>query len=390
MNIAIFTDTFYPQINGIVVSNLELIKGLVAKGHKVYVVTCNKPFGTKEFEYPNVVVKRMPSIPALFYPEYKLGAPFSKKLLSYFLAEKIDLIHFQTPVFIGLNAIIMAKILEVPLIGTFHTFITCKEYRKHLLVGHALLDNASWKYVRAYYNQCDLVTVPTESARKELLRNNIKEPISVISNGIKIPKDIKQNTSQPNLLFVGRIAYEKNIFYLLDCFKLIVESIQKAKLTVVGDGPQMSEFKKRIRSLGLEQNVILKGAIKHENLMGSSIFKENKIFVTASLTETQGITLLEAQSRGLVAVGVDANGTRDLIKDGCNGFLVKEGNKKEFALKVIKILSNKKWYQKMRNYNSKILKNHEMSRVIDQWIKTYSKCIKYQNGKKNLLHSSSV
>lgn len=379
MNIAIFTDTFYPEINGVVTATINLSKGLAKKGHKIYIITCSRPQKYEEFQYNNIIVKRLPSISAFFYPGCRLNFPFSMKLFKYLITEKINLIHFQTPFVVGVNAIISAKLLKIPLIGTFHTFIAHKDYRRYVLrhfrIKENLLEQFAWKYLRAYYNRCDLITTPTESAKNELLRNNFKKPIIVISNGIEIPDNIKENEDNQSLLFVGRISYEKNIFYLLDCFKIIARSIPEVKLIVVGDGPQMSDFQKKIKDEGLVNNIVLKGRIEYGELMKSSIFQNSKIFITSSLTETQGITMLEAQARGLVSVGVDANGTKDLITNGYNGFLVKEGDKEEFARNVVNLLSNKNLYKKMRDNTLKSVEKHRMDNIIFLWENTYLKLI---------------
>ena len=138
----------------------------------------------------------------------------------------------------------------------------------------------------------------------------------------------------------------------------------------------MNLLKSTVKELGLENNVIITGEIKYANLIKSPIFKESDLFVTASLTETQGITILEAQANGLVCVGINAMGVRSLIKNGYNGYLVKNNDTKDFANKVIALLTNKTLYKKMQKNTLKEIKKHDMKIVIKTWEKEYSKLIK--------------
>ena len=163
---------------------------------------------------------------------------------------------------------------------------------------------------------------------------------------------------------------------------MVVKKIPNVILTIVGDGPQMKDFKKIIKKLNLEHNIKLIGGMEHKKLMKSPLFQENKVFITTSLTETQGLTLMEAQARGLVAVGVDANGTKDLIKNEYNGFLVKNNNKKEFANKVIRLLLNKKIYNSMRKNTLKEIKKQNISNIIYKWENVYRSAIDGENESK--------
>ena len=384
MRIALFTDSFLPQINGVVTATLTLAKGLADRGHRVYIIA-PKYKGVKEFRYPNVVVERMVSVPALFYPEFKFTNFVSPIILNFLRREKIDIVHFQTPSTVGAQGIISAKVLNIPLVGTFHTFITDAEYLKHAGIDLKIVESLAWNYSKFYYNRCDLITCPTESAKKELRENGMTNHIKVISNGID--KNIfdnsksqmikrKYNPRGPLLLFVGRIAYEKNLPYLLECFRMALSRIPSAKLLMVGDGPQMAEIKEEVKNLGLSNNVIITGLINHSTLVKSGIFGACDLFITASTTETQGITLLEAQANGIVSVAVNAKGVRDVIKNNYNGFLVREGNKHEFADKIVKLLTDRKTYSKMRNNTLKEIKKHDIPDIMDIWEKEYTRIIK--------------
>jgi len=380
MRIAIFTDTFIPLTDGVVTFITNLSKELVKKGHKVFII-CPKYKDNKEFKYKNIKVIRINCIPAFFYEGYKFASPFSWSLLNIIKREKIDIIHFQTPISLGIQAILISKILKIPLVGTFHTNIADPNYLRHVNITNSYMQKMAWEYSKIYYNQADLRTCPSETTKKELLKHGFKKPIKAISNGIdlKVFKIAKNNKKQKNLIFIGRIAYEKNIFYLLDCFKMVLKKIPNTKLIIVGDGPQFVEVKDKVKSMNLSNKVILTGKINHNKLINSPIFNSADLFVTASTTETQGISTMEAQAKGIVSIGISAGGIKDLIKNNHNGFLVKVGDKKEFADSIIKLLSNKFLYKKMRTNTLEEIKKHDMKKVIKIYEKEYETLIKNKN-----------
>ena len=384
MKIAIFTDTFLPQVNGVVSSVLTLVKGLASKGHKVFIVA-PKYTGVKEFSFKNVSVKRINSVPAFFYDEFKFASTFSPKLFKFLKKEKIDIVHFHTPILLGVQSIIISKLLKKPLVGTFHTFISDPQYLKHVKLDYNLAERVAWSYSNWYYNKCDLITSPSEYTKRELIIRGCKKNIKVISNGIKdsmfdnsdsgkVKK--KYNPKGKLILFIGRIAHEKNLDYLLDCFSLAAKKLPNTKLLMVGNGPQFNEVKKKIRSLHLSGKVILTGRIDHSLLLKSGIFGACHLFVTASKTENQPMTVLESQQNGLVCVGLNEKGMSDLVKDGVNGYLFKEGDKKGFANAIVKLLTDNKLYTKMRKATFREIKKHSVPKVIDEWEETYANLIK--------------
>ncbi len=385
LNIAIFTDTFIPQIDGVVTATISLAKGLADRGHKVYLIAPEYRKKFVEFSYKDIVVRRAASVPAFFYEGYRFTSLWSPSLAKYLRRRRIDVVHFQTPVSLGVQAVLISKFLKVPLVGTFHTFFTDPQYARHVGLNNRFVHKISWLYAKMYYNRCGLVTCPSESAKRELVGQGFKVDIKVISNGIDFSqfdnRDWKAAKARFNpggdmLLFVGRIAYEKNLDYLLDCFKMVLEIKPKTKLLIVGGGPQMGELKAAVKRKGLADSVVITGRIARDELVKSGIFKASKLFVTASTTETQGISTLEAQANGLVCVGADARGTKDLIRDNYNGCLVKYGDKHEFADRVISLLNDSKAYGRMNMNTLKEVKKHDIRSIIKVWESEYLRLIR--------------
>ncbi len=388
MRIAIFTDTFLPQINGVVTATINLAKGLADRGHKVWIFA-PKFRNTKEFKHKNVYVKRNFSVPAGFYEDFKFTSPIGLSIIKEIRRNNIQAVHFQTPITLGVQAIIIAKLLRLPLIGTFHTFFADEEYLKHVKFNNKIAQRIMWEYSNIYYNRCTLVTCPSGSTKKELVAHGCKKSIKVISNGIDFDMfdnrkagEVKKKYGPDDdlLLFIGRIAHEKNIGYLLECFSRAIRINPNMKLLMVGDGPQMKEAKRMILDLDIRKKVVMLGRIPHSNLVRSGIFGACKLFVTASRTENQPMTMLEAQANGLVCVALNSRGIPDLVKDRHNGFLVKEGDKEAFARAIVNILRDEALYDKMRGETIRRVQEHSITKVIDGWERIYSSLI---NKKKN-------
>jgi 1,2-diacylglycerol 3-alpha-glucosyltransferase len=386
MKIAIFTETFFPHTNGVLTAIINLSKGLADNGHKVYIIT-PKFKGGQEFIYPNITVHYIKGINAFIYEDIKLVSPISLRTLNFLKKEKIDIIHFMSPWTTGNKAIFISKILNVPLVGTFHTFIGDSENLKHVHLNYPFVKKHVWKYINSYYNKCDLVTCPSDFSKQELIRNKCKAPIKVISNGIEIPNTdiknvnkIKKKYNCPLLLFVGRISYEKNLEHLIDCFKLIVDKKPNCKLLLIGDGPLDKFIKNKIISEKLDKNILQLGKMNHDKLIKEGYYKASDLFVSVSKTENCPLTVLEAQINGLIPVVYDAGGMNYLIKNNRNGILVPINDSKEFAKQVINLLGNKKKQEILKKNLKEDVKVHYIPNIIKQWEKEYSKLIR--NNKK--------
>jgi 1,2-diacylglycerol 3-alpha-glucosyltransferase len=384
LKIAIFTDSFYPQINGVATSVAMISRWLSKNNHNV-IIFAPKYKIKNEFNEKKVIIKRVFGISGKFYEGFKISMPFDPRIINNIISFKPDIIHFHTPITLGFQAIMISKLLRIPLVGTFHTFIADEEYLKHIKVKNKLMQKAAWNYSNFYYNQCDIITCPSICAKKELLQNNCKKKTIVISNGIdktifdnKNYKKIKNkyNKNGPLLLYVGRIAHEKNINFLIDAFKLISDKIKDAKLLIVGDGPQLLDIKNKIKKLNLDEKIILLGKIPHNKLVKSGIYKACDLFVSASSTETQGLTFLEAQINGLVCIGINSRGVCELIQNNINGFLIEKNDILDFKNKIIKLLKDKELMKKMKKETLKQIKKHDMELVIKKWEDVYYGLVK--------------
>ena len=393
MRIALFTDAFFPYISGVVTAVAAIAKGMADRGHKVFIIAPDYR-GKEVFKHKNIKVIRCRSFSASkMYKDFRIAFPISPVVLKTIVKEKIQVIHFHSPATLGLEAMWIARLLRLPLIGTFHTFIADPDYLQYLKLNSRLGHRIAWDFSNFSYNRCDLITSPSLQTKKEMMRNRCSRPVKVISNGIDFSMfnnskasliKKKYNPDGKLLLFVGRMGIEKNLYYLLDCFKLVLNKVPSTKLLMVGDGPIIQQLKDYSSSLGIKDKVIFTGTINHTELVESGIFGAVHGFVSASLTENQPITVLEAQANGIVCVVINAKGMPDLVIDNVNGFLAPKNNKRAFADAVVKLLEDERLYARLRKGTLREIQKHKLSHVIDEWEKTYSELIqKCENRRKH-------
>ncbi len=342
MNIAIFTDTFTPQINGIVTSINIFRKELTNMGHNVYVVA-PKVTGYND-KADNIV--RYFSMSYMFQPQYKIAFPYSLTVPK--LSDlKLDIIHAQTPFSMGLLALYLAKKSRVPLVYTHHTFFD--GYVHYIPLNRKLLQKLSVLGSRTYCNHCTLVLTPSHPMRDLLIEYGVTEKIVVLPTGIDLESftnnKLNNNTRQRYgiskstklLLYAGRIGEEKNLDFLLKSFRIVANRISDVHLLLVGDGPLKYQLIDLAKELDIASQLSFTGYLPRSEVI--SCCASADLFVFSSMTETQGLVLLEAMAAGTPVVAVDALGVSTSIKNGQGGCLC-EPSTEMFANKVHELLSN--------------------------------------------------
>lgn len=401
MNIAIFSDAFYPQINGVVTSIISLASNMAARGHGVIIVAPSYRH-LEDIKIPGVKIIRVPSVSASFYEDFKWTNPFSFTTYKALRKERIDIVHFMTPIFISMLGIKFARKRGIPVVGTFHTFIADPTYIEHMFSGPVKVsEEITWKYLNLYYDCADYVTAPTEEAVRIIAENGCRAPLEAVSNGIDFNQfdnsraaEFKQKYALNNqvVLYIGRVAYEKNLDVLIDAFDLVYEDNNEAQLLIVGDGPQRKTFEDHAAGKKSVGNIIFTGALGHSELVRSGLFKTVSLFATASVTETQGITILEAQANGLICVGAAEGGIVNLIEDGVNGYLVPPGDRAVMAQRISYVLRHRAELSNMEQKALEMVDVHRMDRIIDRWEDIYNEL--YENRSayagKNYLHFNTL
>jgi len=400
LRIAIFTDSFLPMVSGVVTAVLNLAENLADRGHSVLIVTAASK-KNQTYSYKGIRVEYIASIPAHFYKEFKWSSPFSLRIREICRKEDIQLIHFATPFLVSFVGINIARTLGIPVIGTFHTFISDPTNYRHFIRGKFfdVKEESVWQYSNLYYNSADLNTAPAQSTKNEMLQNGSTVDIKVISNGIDPAIFDNSNAEQfrekykltgKTILFFGRISQDKNIGTLLKCFFIVHSKIPEAKLLIVGDGPQLGEMKDFAKRDPAGSHIIFTGRIPHDELVKSGLFGACELFATASLTENQPMTMLEVQANGIPCIGFKVRGIPDLIIDDVNGRVLPRDDHEGMAQAVIEILKNPDLYQKYVDGTKLEIQKHLMSAITDEWEHSYQYLIdSYIRGdipRKNRLH----
>lgn len=394
MKIAIFTDSFLPQINGVVTSVVDLAKGMADKGHKLYIVAPEYSDLKEEFQYKDIEILRVPAVDAAFYSGFKWSAVFHKNTYNKLKAANIDLVHFMTPLTISLFGILTAKWLKKPLIGTYHTFISELTYLRQLFpFAGERMQKITWKYTNSFYNRANLITTPTKNAKQELLNNKCKVEVEAVSNGIKLDSfdnsksdEIKKkyNPDGELILYVGRVAPEKNMICLLTAFRELCKKDSTTKLLVIGGGPSLDECKLFAKNEGLEERIIFLGLIPTEELKTSGIFGACRLFATASTTETQSITVLEAEANGIPCIGPDAKGIPNVIDNNVNGFIVKPNSVSEITDAMEKLLTDNELHKRFSKACLESVKPHDFNHILDEWETRYINVIDSASNKRKV------
>ncbi|MBU1137242.1 glycosyltransferase, partial [Patescibacteria group bacterium] len=348
MRIAIFSDTFPPQVNGVANTVNESAKALANQGHQVSVFTIsNNSKKLLNDKKNNLAIVVLPSLPALVYQNERFGLP-SWAHLDRLKKFNPDIVHIHTPFMVGWQGIWWAKKLKVPVVGTHHTFYD--HYLKHIKMDYNWTKKFSWKYTVAYYNHCDLVLSPSRSLAEELTAHGLKKPIEIIQNPIdtnlfRPATDIAEKAKAKKsfgvngqaVVYMGRLSYEKSVDQVVKAFALMLEKLPDLKLMLIGDGPEKNNLEKLSKTLGLKNKVIFTGVLRGENLVKA--LWANDIFITASKTENLPVSVLESMAAGLPIIAVKEKGLAEIIKENTNGFFVQTDNPKDISARTVFLLS---------------------------------------------------
>lgn len=347
MNIGIFSDTYSPQVNGVVSSILTLEKQLRNQGHNVYIFTISHPLAENDSPY----VYRMASVPFVFLKDHRVGIVYSNKAVHRIKKLKLDLILSQTEFSMGIFARMMAKKLSIPIIHTYHTVY--EDYMHYISKGIEFSPQLARKYSKSFCNHVDGVVAPTKKTEKLLKNYGVKTPIRIIPTGIDFtpfnpaqysPEEVAHlkevfhiPSHDPIILFVGRVAQEKSIDVLIKAMPLVLQKIPNAKLVIVGDGPSRLALEELAKHLEVRDSVIFTG-MQPWNTIGK-MYQLGDVFVSASITETQGLTFAEAMAAGLPVIAMEDESIAGFVRDGYNGRLFH--STEELASALCEVLSDK-------------------------------------------------
>lgn len=343
MRIGLFTDTYTPDINGVVSSIVTLQRELEKNGHDVYVITNHKAMTMKK--EGNVL--RLPGLELKWLYGYKLSTPYHFSARDEIRKMQLDVIHVHTEFGVGMFGRIVAKYLNIPVVTTYHTmYEDYTHYVNRFEIDE--VDKVTKKVVstfsRSISDSAQAVISPSEKTKETLLKYGVKTPIYVIPTGLNFEKFHPDNIDPAQvqeirrqygiqederlIVFVGRIAQEKSIEIPIEGFRYVSDA--KIKLMIVGGGPQLEELQKLVQRYHLEQQVIFTDKKLPEEI--PAYYACADCFVSASLTETQGMTYIEALACGLPVFARYDDVLKDLVIEEDSGFLFE--TPQEFAEKL--------------------------------------------------------
>jgi glycosyltransferase involved in cell wall biosynthesis len=326
MRIGFFTDTYTPQINGVVTSIKLFTDALERQGHEVYIFA---PTPRQPADGSRVV--RIPSVPFAFQPEMRLASIYSQHAYALARRANLDIIHSHDPFAIALFGLAVAKRFRLPYVHTYHTLYP--EY-VHYVWETRFTRAMAKRLSREFCDQCDLVLAPSTKIEKALAGWGVTAPVKLLPTGVDATRF---GTADPSaaaalrarfgipetdrlLTFVGRVGLEKNLDTLVEAIALV--KTPGARLLVVGNGPYRADLDQHIAALGVEDRVTFTGYLQSDDV--AAAYAASDLFLFASLSETQGLVIAEAMASGLPVVAVDDLAVSDAVTDGVNGLLTPE------------------------------------------------------------------
>jgi 1,2-diacylglycerol 3-alpha-glucosyltransferase len=316
MTIGMFTDSYLPEINGVVTSIASAVNGLRRRGHRV-VVFAPAHEGVADRD-PDVF--RFRSVPFPFYQQIRMAFPLPAKLLLSIPQMPFDVIHAHSLFFVGCLGAFLAGTRRIPLAFTYHTRWT--EYAHYLPWSQNLTRAQAVWISREFCNRCTEVIAPTRGMADMLAQYGVTAPVAVIPTGVDLdsfrggspdPAAIRAAAGGPIVLYAGRLGKEKNLDVLLDAFALLAERIADVRLYIAGCGPYEDRLKERAATLPCAKRMTFLGALDKPDL--GSYYRAADVFAFASTTETQGLVLAEAIAHGVPVAAVDCPVSREIIGD---------------------------------------------------------------------------
>lgn len=339
MNIALVTETFPPEVNGVAMTLSRLVGGMRARGHTVEVVRPRQKVelaaGVVEADALDYVV---PGVPIPFYSALRMGLPVTGQLKKRWRERRPDVVHVATEGPLGLAALRAAHLLKLPVTSSFHT--NFHQYGGHY--GLTLGRDLALRYLRWFHNRTRSTMVPATDLKEQLAKDGF-ERLVVLARGVdaKLFSPAKRSEAlraewgaapgDPVMVYVGRMAAEKNLALAVEAFLAFQKAEPRAKFVLVGDGPERAALAKQYPQFHYA------GMRRGDPL--AAHYASADLFVFPSVTETFGNVVTEALASGLVVLAYDYAAAREHVRDGVNGFAATFGDREAFVAGVHKMLA---------------------------------------------------
>ena len=387
MRVGLFVDAYIPEINGVVTSTKTLCDALINKGDEVYVVTTN-PFSKGIMIQDNVI--RLPGLELKKLYGYRVAMPYSKKAENIIRKLNIDVIHVQTEASIGIFGRILAKKYGIPLIYTYHTMYV--DYTYYVTKGFLdpVVKGIVKKLSKALADSSTELITTSDKTKSALRSYNVDQYINVIPNGIDLKKYDKTKFTKEQfdqyrkengledkflILSLGRIAKEKSIdLCIKEYAKYLKETNdQKTMFLIVGDGPQKEEYEKLVVDLDLMERIKFLGKVSHDET--PFYYGLCDLYISASTSETQGLTFIEAMASSLPVICQYDDNLNDVVIDGETGYFFYTENECHKKLEQVINMSQEK-REEIINNALKNIQKYSVDIFADSVKEVYNRAIR--------------
>jgi 1,2-diacylglycerol 3-alpha-glucosyltransferase len=381
LRIGIFTNTFWPTVNGVAISVGNLREGLEQLGHEVYIFAPAPSDFDLSLDDPRII--RFPSVSAPGDADYQIAVPVSMSVNKTLRKLDFDVIHTHHPVWVGVWGQWYARWSGTPLVTTVHT--QYEIYSKLIPLPDAVVDAYLKVRVTSYCNKCDVVTTPAKSSRQRLLAQGVTTPIEVVYN----PTDLSAHAHADGgavrrrfgfaendvvLGYVGRLAPEKNLDMLLDAAEILMARDPRIHLLLVGDGPSREGLESRAQQLPCGSRIAFAGNVDHDEVPAYDAALD--LFLTASMFEVQPLSFAEAMAAGAPVIAMDAPGGNDMIEDGLNGRLVPpEEEGCGLARCVLEVLEKPETLRQMSEQARQWASRYDKPTVVNRLLEVYDRAM---------------
>ena len=365
LQIAVVTETYPPDINGVAHTLSKMVQGLQNNGHVIWLIRPRhekSDAATDALRYHEVLVKGLP-IP--FYKQLRMGLPAKGELTRLWSKQRPDIVHIATEGPLGWSALQVAKKLKLPISTDFRT--NFHAYSQHY--GTGWLSGTVMAYLKKFHNTAHSTMVPTAELRDELMQSGFKR-LSVVPRGVDTDffspqqrsESLRKSWGVSNdsrvLLYVGRLAAEKNLSLVFQTYRRMVTQHPDIKLVLVGDGPLRNQLQTQY------PEAIFAGFQTGKAL--SEHYASADIFMFASRTETFGNVTLEAMASGLAVVAFDHAAAGQLIQSGHNGMLARADSDMDFEMAVQTLLNNKELMSLMASHARSTAKDLSWQQIVEK------------------------